>query len=142
MKVSFHNSIEEISKKSWDALIGDLNYPFLRHDFLKTLEITNCVGTNTGWIPIHITIERDEELIAAMPLYLKSHSQGEFVFDHSWANAFYQHGLDYYPKLVSSIPHTPASGPRFLMKDGEEKSVLFEKIKEGVKMISSKNNML
>ena len=141
MKISFHNSIEEISRESWDALIGDLNYPFLKHDFLKTLEITNCVGTNTGWIPIHITIERDKELIAAMPLYLKSHSQGEFVFDHSWANAFYQHGLDYYPKLVSSIPHTPASGPRFLLKDGEEKSVLFEKIKEGVKMISSKNNI-
>ena len=70
MKISFHNSIEEISRESWDALIGDLNYPFLKHDFLKTLEITNCVGTNTGWIPIHITLKRGEELIAAMPPFI------------------------------------------------------------------------
>ena len=133
MKISFNSSIEEISKKEWDSLVNVVDYPFLKHDFLKLLENTSCVGAETGWIPLHISISRDDELIAAMPLYLKSHSQGEFVFDHSWANAFYQHGLDYYPKLVSSIPHTPASGPRFLLKDGENQKELFSLMKEGVK---------
>ena len=113
----------------------------MKHDFLQLLENTNCVGAKTGWIPLHITVSKDNSLLAAMPLYLKSHSQGEFVFDHSWANAFYQHGLDYYPKLVSSIPHTPASGPRFLIKEGENKKELFEMIKEGVKNIAAKNNI-
>lgn len=141
MKIGFHNSIEEISKNEWNSLLNDINYPFLKHDFLQLLENTNCVGAKTGWIPLHITVSKDNSLLAAMPLYLKSHSQGEFVFDHSWANAFYQHGLDYYPKLVSSIPHTPASGPRFLIKEGENKKELFEMIKEGVKSIAAKNNI-
>ena len=141
MKISFNSSIEEISKKEWDSLVNVVDYPFLKHDFLKLLENTSCVGAETGWIPLHISISRDDELIAAMPLYLKSHSQGEFVFDHSWANAFYQHGLDYYPKLVSSIPHTPASGPRFLLKDGENQKELFSLMKEGVKSIAKKNNI-
>ena len=141
MKISFNSSIEEISKKEWDSLVNIVDYPFLKHDFLKLLENTSCVGAETGWIPLHISISRDDELIAAMPLYLKSHSQGEFVFDHSWANAFYQHGLDYYPKLVSSIPHTPASGPRFLLKDGENQKELFSLMKEGVKSIAKKNNI-
>ncbi|MAK14993.1 MAG: GNAT family N-acetyltransferase [Proteobacteria bacterium] len=141
MKISFHNSIEEISKKEWDSLLNDTNYPFLKHEFLSLLENTSCVGAKTGWIPLHITISRENSLLAAMPLYLKSHSQGEFVFDHSWANAFYQHGLDYYPKLVSSIPHTPASGPRLLIREGENKKELFEMIKEGVKNIAAKNNI-
>ena len=141
MKIGFHNSIEEISKNEWNSLLNDINYPFLKHDFLQLLENTNCVGAKTGWIPLHITVSKDNSLLAAMPLYLKSHSQGEFVFDHSWANAFYQHGLDYYPKLVSSIPHTPASGPRFLIKEGENKKELFEMIKEGVKNIAAKNNI-
>ena len=141
MKISFHNSIEEISKKEWDSLLNDTNYPFLKHEFLSLLENTSCVGAKTGWIPLHITITRENSLLAAMPLYLKSHSQGEFVFDHSWANAFYQHGLDYYPKLVSSIPHTPASGPRLLIREGENKKELFAMIKEGVKNIAAKNNI-
>ena len=141
MKISFNSSIEEISKKEWDSLVNVVDYPFLKHDFLKLLENTGCVGAETGWIPLHISISRDDELIAAMPLYLKSHSQGEFVFDHSWANAFYQHGLDYYPKLVSSIPHTPASGPRLLLKDGENQKELFSLMKEGVKSIAKKNNI-
>ena len=141
MKISFHNSIEEISKKEWDSLLNDTNYPFLKHEFLSLLENTSCVGGKTGWIPLHITISRENSLLAAMPLYLKSHSQGEFVFDHSWANAFYQHGLDYYPKLVSSIPHTPASGPRLLIREGENKKELFEMIQEGVKNIAAKNNI-
>ena len=141
MKISFNSSIEEISKKEWDSLVNVVDYPFLKHDFLKLLENTSCVGAETGWIPLHISISRNDELIAAMPLYLKSHSQGEFVFDHSWANAFYQHGLDYYPKLVSSIPHTPASGPRFLLKDGENQKELFSLMKEGVKSIAKKNNI-
>tara|TARA_B100000886_G_scaffold184134_1_gene126340 strand:- start:629 stop:1774 length:1146 start_codon:yes stop_codon:yes gene_type:complete len=141
MKISFHSSIEEISKKEWDSLLNDINYPFLKHDFLQLLESTSCVGAKTGWIPLHVTISKGNSLLAGMPLYLKSHSQGEFVFDHSWANAFYQHGLDYYPKLVSSIPHTPASGPRLLIKEGENKKELFEMIKEGVKNIAAKNNI-
>ncbi|MDG1474513.1 MAG: peptidogalycan biosysnthesis protein, partial [Porticoccaceae bacterium] len=84
-----------------------LPYPFLTETFLKALEDSNSANTDTGWHPIHVKYDED-----FMPLYLKDHSMGEYVFDHAWANAYHQHGLDYYPKLVTAIPFTPSTGCR------------------------------
>lgn len=141
MKIIFNKSISEIKKKDWDSLIPQSEYPFLKYDFLNLLESSNSVGQNSGWVPMHLTIEEKGNIIAAVPLYLKNHSQGEFVFDHAWADAFYQHGLDYYPKLVSSIPHTPASGPRILIKNGYKLKDLVPVIVEAIKSISKINNI-
>ena len=102
MKIIFNKSINEINKDDWESLAPKNEYPFLKYEFLKLLELTGSTGISSGWVPMHITLEHEDNLIAAMPLYLKNNSQGEFVFDHSWANAFYHHGINYYPKLVSS----------------------------------------
>jgi len=107
-------SIDEIDANEWDALEGDGN-PFLQHAFLAALEHQGCVGPDTGWIPQHLVLYRQGRLQAAMPGYLKLHSYGEFVFDWAWAEASERAGWPYYPKLVSAIPYTPVTGPRFLL---------------------------
>lgn len=107
-------SIAEIPANVWDALAGE-DYPFLRHAFLLALEESGCTTAKTGWQPLHLLLTREEEEpCAALPLYLKSHSMGEYVFDWSWADAYRRHGLEYYPKLVSAVPFTPCAGPRVL----------------------------
>jgi len=100
----------------WDALAG--GNPFMRHAFLSALEDSASVGPGTGWSPAPITITAaDGQLIAALPAYLKAHSQGEYVFDHAWADAWQRAGGSYYPKLQIAAPFTPASGPRLLLAD-------------------------
>jgi predicted N-acyltransferase len=108
-------SIDEVDAAEWNALAGSAGQPFLRHEFLLSLEQSGCTTPKTGWTPEHL-IARDAggRLVGAVPLYRKSHSRGEFVFDFSWANAYAQHGLKYYPKLLSAVPFTPVSGPRLL----------------------------
>ena len=101
----------EVEKPSWNQLFGT-DYPFTRHEFLLALEEGKSTTAETGWQPSHAMMFRDDTPIAAMPLYIKSHSYGEYVFDWSWADAFQRHGEAYYPKLVSAIPFTPATGPR------------------------------
>ena len=113
MHVKFLSQIKDVEKHSWDSLNHE-SYPFLSFDFLNALEESGCVSERTGWQPFHVTLWKKDSLIGAMPLYLKNNSQGEFVFDYSWANAYYQHKKYYYPKFVSSIPFTPATGPRIL----------------------------
>lgn len=88
-----------------------LPYPFLRQEFLQALEGSHSVCDDAGWEPLHITLSTEQHN-HSMPLYLKHHSMGEYVFDHTWANAYYEHGLDYYPKLITAIPFTPSAGPR------------------------------
>jgi predicted N-acyltransferase len=116
MKVTVHGSIAEIGRDAWNRLAGN-DYPFLRFEFLNAAEETGCVAPESGWLPRHLTIEEDGILRAAMPLYEKSHSWGEFVFDWAWANAYDQAGLSYYPKLVSAVPFTPAPSTRLLLRD-------------------------
>lgn len=111
MKARFIDSINAIGAKAWNAITGT-DYPFLRHEFLHALEASGSACAARGWQPQHLLIEDNDALLAVMPLYLKRHSMGEYVFDQSWARAYQRHGLDYYPKLVSAIPFTPASGPR------------------------------
>jgi uncharacterized protein len=117
MRTNTSTSITDIDPAAWDALdAGGL--PFLRHAFLASLENTGCVGPGTGWLPAPITLHDERGLAAAAPAYIKSHSFGEFVFDFSWAQAYAQHGLAYYPKLVLGVPFTPATGARLLIRPG------------------------
>lgn len=112
------DSISAISPTEFDAL-HDANQhssPFVTRHFLQALEQTHCVGTNSGWTVKHLVIfDEQNTLIAFLPAYLKTHSYGEYVFDHSWAHAYEQHGLAYYPKLIVAIPFTPVTGPRVLL---------------------------
>jgi predicted N-acyltransferase len=109
-------SVGELPAAEWDALAG--GNPFLSHAFLGALEESGSVGPGTGWAAAPITIaDAAGRLIAALPAYLKSHSQGEYVFDHAWADAWQRAGGDYYPKLQIAVPFTPATGPRLLLSD-------------------------
>jgi predicted N-acyltransferase len=116
MRLTVHEAIADIAPDAWNALAGD-TYPFLRHEFLLAAEQTGCVSEDAGWAPRHLTLERNGQLVAAMPLYQKEHSWGEFVFDWAWARAYEQAGLRYYPKLVSAVPFTPAPSRRLLLAD-------------------------
>lgn len=113
MDVSRAGSLIDIDARDWNALNPEDN-PFLRHEFLLALEQTGCVGPGTGWEPAHVVVRDGTRLVGAAPLYIKEHSYGEFVFDWSWAQAYQRCGIPYYPKLVSAVPFTPATGPRLL----------------------------
>jgi predicted N-acyltransferase len=115
LKIRIHQQIDEIPAKQWNRLVEG-NQPFLDHAFLAAMEHHGCVGERFGWLPRHIAIYEGEELVAAMPLYEKHNSYGEFVFDHAWADAYRRNGLAYFPKLVSAIPYTPATGQRLLCR--------------------------
>ncbi|WP_432474007.1 GNAT family N-acetyltransferase [Amphritea sp. HPY] len=115
-KFHFHNSVAEIGQPVWQSLAGT-DYPFLRYQFLHALEASDSVCSSVGWQPLHMVVYSDDTAVALMPLYLKSHSYGEYVFDWAWADAYQRHGLDYYPKLVTAIPFTPAYGPRLCISE-------------------------
>ncbi|GLS02899.1 hypothetical protein GCM10007860_00420 [Chitiniphilus shinanonensis] len=117
-----HATIAELPAADWDALAGDA--PMLRHAFLDALEQSGCVGGDSGWQPSHLALWRDGTLRAAMPLYIKQHSYGEYVFDWAWARAYTEHGLSYYPKLVGAVPFTPLPGPRLLARDDADRLAL------------------
>jgi predicted N-acyltransferase len=118
--VKVSRRIAEIGREAWDACAENPAYegnPFMRFDFLDSLEAANCAVERTGWGPQHLSVEDDQGRVAAvMPLYLKSHSQGEYIFDHAWADAYERAGGRYYPKLVSAAPFTPATGARLLVR--------------------------
>ncbi len=108
-------SLSDVDADEWNKLAGD--QPFLRHEFLYSLEQSGCATTQTGWESKHLTLWRDRELVGAMPLYLKHHSYGEYIFDWAWADAYHRSGLNYYPKLLSAIPFTPVTGSRLLARE-------------------------
>ena len=110
--VRFHASMASIDAAVWNTLAGA--NPFLRYEFLSALETTGCVTPATGWTPRHLLLGDPEQPLALAPLYEKTHSWGEFVFDFAWARAWQSRGLEYYPKLLLAIPFTPATGPRLL----------------------------
>lgn len=139
MRIEICNNIAQIESEQWNALVQD-NNPFLRHEFLLALETHGCVGEHFGWLPRHIAVYQNDELVAAVPLYEKYNSYGEFVFDNAWADAWHQHGLRYFPKLVSSIPYTPAMGQRLLVQASLEEShypVLLGLLKEVAEQIDA-----
>lgn len=115
MKIELASSLRNIDKNQWNKL-NICNHPFTSYEFLNALETSDSVSTKTGWTPKHILVKNAaNNLIGASPNYLKMHSYGEYIFDHSWANAFENAGGQYYPKLLSAIPFTPATGPRILL---------------------------
>ena len=114
-KARFLDSIAQVDAASWNSLVRD-GQPFLRHEFLLALEESGCTSPRTGWTARHLVIDDAQgRPVGAMPLYRKGHSRGEFVFDFSWAHAYAQHGLPYYPKLLSAVPFTPVRGSRLLI---------------------------
>tara|TARA_Y100001960_G_C14723349_1_gene853667 strand:- start:116 stop:1300 length:1185 start_codon:yes stop_codon:yes gene_type:complete len=114
------SSIASIDATEWDACAGDTN-PFLCHAFLKALEDSGSVRVETGWLPYHVVVEGvDGRIRGAAPLYVKSHSQGEYMFDYGWADAFERAGGQYYPKLQLAVPFTPVTGPRLLARNDRE----------------------
>jgi predicted N-acyltransferase len=126
------SSLSEIGQEAWDTLVAlqDKPNPFLSYAFLHALHESGSASPETGWQPQFIVLyEPDgagERLAAALPLYVKDHSYGEYVFDWAWANAYGQHGLDYYPKLLSAIPFTPVTGPRLLARDAAARAALVD----------------
>jgi Uncharacterized protein conserved in bacteria len=122
--VAWISKIGEIPQASWDALAMPLKTPFLEWDWLNNLEVSGSATGKTGWLPHHLTVWRDKQLIAGAPLYVKSHSYGEFVFDNQWADLAQRLGIKYYPKLMGMTPFTPAEGYRFLIAEGEDEDEL------------------
>ncbi len=115
MKCELVSSLADVDKSEWDSL-NTSNHPFTSYDFLNSLEISESVSPKTGWSPHHIIVKNNEgNIVGASPNYLKMHSYGEYIFDHAWASAFENAGGQYYPKLLSAIPFTPATGPRVLI---------------------------
>ncbi len=120
------STLAEIGEAAWSELLAsqqDAN-PFLSYAFLHALHESGCASADTGWQPNYLVLWQGETLAAALPLYLKMHSYGEYVFDWAWADAYQQHGLEYYPKLLSAIPFTPVSGTRLLARDGQARAAL------------------
>ena len=137
MEIKILESIDQCSSSLWDSLF-DSDYPFLKHNFISLLESSGSVCEATGWIPKHLLLESDGITVAAIPLYLKYHSYGEYVFDQSWADAYSQHGIPYYPKLVSAIPFTPVAGPRIGIAKGFDRERITKELLEKIKLIADK----
>jgi predicted N-acyltransferase len=133
-------SLSEITEESWNTLLAPDAGPFLKHAFLYALEKTGCVGGNTGWQIAHLLVEDTESsLLGAIPLYLKQHSYGEFVFDWAWAQAYEQNNMRYYPKALSAIPFTPVRGSRILVSAKANKNLIQEILVSGLKTLVTQN---
>jgi predicted N-acyltransferase len=140
LSAEFLTSLDQLPAEQWDSVAGT-DYPFLRHTFLYGLEKTACTTADTGWQPCHLILRQGTELAAVMPLYLKSHSYGEYVFDWSWADAWQQSGLSYYPKLVTAIPFTPATGPRLCVAPGQDEGQCLRAAIVAIKDLASTRNI-
>ncbi len=135
------HSIRDIGRDAWSACFSDTLSqakfnPFLSFDFLDALELSGCVSEQTGWLPHHLALKAEGgDVMAVMPLYLKSHSQGEYVFDHAWADALERAGGQYYPKLQSAIPFTPVTAPKVLMRNGGNLDATHEAMASGLRQL-------
>lgn len=137
MEIKFIDRISQITDQQWQQLDKGNNNPFTNKAFLQALEDSGAASKQGGWQPHHLIIKDKNQLVAFMPLYLKTHSYGEYVFDWSWAEAYQRYGLAYYPKLVSAIPYTPSQGQRLLIKNGYQKADLFALILPTIKKEAS-----
>ncbi len=132
--------IADVARERWDHL-GSGGSPFLRWDWLDCFEQTGCVSDETGWLPHHLIVERNQIIIAACPMYLKLHSMGEFVFDWEWADAARRVGIQYYPKILVGVPFTPATGQRFLTEPGEDRRHLVQFMGQALRKIAADNKI-
>ena len=144
IEISMRGAIADISAEDWDACAnpsgGRPIDPFTTHRFLSALELSGSVGPGTGWDPRYLVATKADQIIGVAPLYVKSHSQGEYVFDHSWADALQRAGGQYYPKLQIAVPFTPATGQRFLTRKGHETEALSALI-QGTVQLASDNGL-
>ncbi|MDO9217040.1 MAG: peptidogalycan biosysnthesis protein, partial [Lacisediminimonas sp.] len=126
------SSLAECGQAAWDALVlaQPERNPFLSWAFLHALHESGSACKATGWTPQYLTLWDGEQLAAALPLYVKDHSYGEYVFDWAWADAYQRNGLEYYPKLLSAIPFTPVSGSRLLARDAAARAALVQALCE------------
>ena len=131
------NSLKEIDANAWNGLQpSDSFNPFISYGFLYALEKSGSAISKTGWLGQHLILEDDKgEMLGALPCYLKNHSQGEYVFDHGWADAFERAGGNYYPKLQCSVPFTPATGSRFLVPECEGREVRMTALAQGLQQL-------
>ncbi len=128
LSVQVHGRIADLGPEAWDACAAPTGNPFVGYAFLHACEASGSAVETTGWGPRHLSLHDGETLLGVMPLYLKGHSQGEYVFDHGWAQAYEQAGGRYYPKLLSATPFTPVTGPRFLPAPGADP----DQVREGL----------
>ena len=141
METVICTTIKSIPRDQWEACRsgkagGD---PFLSYDFFFLLESSNSVGPKTGWIPFYITFKEKSTVIGIIVSFLKNHSQGEYVFDHSWADAYQRSGANYYPKLQVAVPFTPVSGERILIRPENENQV--DEMISSTKRLVKENNL-
>jgi len=137
VRLRFLESLNELAPAAWDALTG-ADDPFVEHAFLNTLERSGSVGAGTGWEPTHATVWEGDQLVGALPLYLKDQSYGEYIFDWGWADAAYRAGIAYYPKLMSMVPFTPATGRRFLVAEGADREAVVGKLLDGTQELAER----
>ena len=146
-RIRVASSIDEIEASSWDRLVeptqnGSQGNPFLLHSFLSALETSGSATARTGWLAQHLILEDEAGNISgALPCYLKNHSQGEYVFDHGWADALERAGGRYYPKLQCSVPFTPATGPRLLVKAGDGEDVRRNALLQGLTLLAERHGV-
>ncbi len=140
MEIKQITAINQVDSEAWNKLVGD-DYPFMRHEFLLALEESGCVSKQTGWQPKHLLVLDNDTLIAAMPLYLKTHSRGEYVFDNQWAYAYEQNGVRYYPKWLAAIPFTPCQGSRIAINEQADQSQITGLLVDFIKMKSEQDNI-
>jgi predicted N-acyltransferase len=139
VRADFLTSIDAVAAADWNALVG-ADQPFVRHEFLAAMEHSGDVGAGTGWEPCHAVLRADNgQLIGAMPLYLKTDSWGEFVFDFAWADAYRRAGLNYYPKLVAGVPFTPVTGPRALIAADQDPAQTTAALFAAARQIAAEN---
>lgn len=133
-------SISDVSEADWNACLTT-DHPFVTHQFLKALEDSGSVRADSGWMPYHLALELDGEIKGVAPMYVKGHSQGEYVFDHSWAHAYERAGGRYYPKLQLSVPFSPVTGPRLLVPEGPERETHQRMLLQGAKQVATELNL-
>ena len=128
--IQVHTHPGEIAAAAWDQLLAqqDAPTPFMQHAYLQALHNSGSATPDTGWTPRFFTLWLQDELVAACPLYLKDHSYGEYVFDWAWANAYQQHGLQYYPKALIAVPFTPVPGSRLLATNDQTRQLLLQAV--------------
>ncbi len=129
IEITLTPAIADIPAAEWDAAGAGAN-PFTTHRFLAALEGSGSVGAGTGWTPAHLVARRGGQVVGVAPSYVKTHSQGEYVFDHAWADAWARAGGDYYPKLQCAVPFTPATGPRLIAPDRAVRAALLGALRQ------------
>ncbi|MBW2275312.1 MAG: N-acetyltransferase [Deltaproteobacteria bacterium] len=138
-QIEIAEGVAELPRDEWNALVGEES-PFLEWDWLASLEESGCVGSGTGWLPRPMLLRRDGRLVGACPLYVKTDSEGEFVFDWGWADAALRAGIAYYPKLLVGVPFTPVAGARLLAAPGEERASIQDALAAGLRELSDQND--